>query len=101
MNPAGPPSSAAGGSVGAGTGEVGPFEIDMVPVVAVGTAVWAVLLVIFLALHGALVAHHRGWWVSVAATGVGLGVLGLAVSLRFRHKLRETARTRTPPATPS
>jgi hypothetical protein len=69
----------------------------MVPVVAAGTAVWVVLLVIFLALHGTLVAHHRGWWVSVAATGVGLGVLGLAVSLRFRHKLRGTTQSLTPP----
>jgi hypothetical protein len=101
MNLPAPLTPVIGDSVGPGPEDVGPFEIDMVPVVAVGTAVWTVLLVIFLALHGTLVSHHRGWWVSVAATGVGLGVLGLAVSLRFRNKQRETAQTRTPPVTPS
>jgi hypothetical protein len=63
-----------------------PHEADMVPIVAAGTAVWLVILVVFLAVHHTLSSHHDGWWVSVAGTGVGLGVLGLAVSVRFRRR---------------
>lgn len=46
--------------------------------VAVGSAVWAVLLVVALLVRDDLVAQDRGWWVATCASGLVLGLVGLA-----------------------
>lgn len=59
-------------------------------VVAVGTALWAIGLVLALVLHGRLADDGRGDWVWVAAAGVFLGLVGL------RHVRRRAAHRRIP-----
>jgi hypothetical protein len=44
--------------------------------VAVGTAVWALLLVIGLVIRDDLDSGGREWWISSAGAGVVLGVVG-------------------------
>lgn len=51
-------------------------QVDAVLPVTVGTALWAVALAVLLALRSRLVANGTDWWIWVAVTGFGLGVLG-------------------------
>jgi Protein of unknown function (DUF2530) len=60
--------------------------------VAVGTAVWALLFVIGLAIRPDLEDGGRGWWVWTAAAGVVLGGVGFLVLRRRQIKLRQQAR---------
>lgn len=64
-----------------------PLEADLAKIVTLGTAVWLVLFVVSLPLHGTLADHGRGWWTWCALTGAGLGLLGLWYIgvLRRRH----------------
>jgi len=72
------------------------FEADDRRVVAVGTAVWLVLLALCLVFLGRLRAVGHLWWVAACATGAGLGLLGLLV-LRRRDAGRQ--RRLSPPST--
>jgi hypothetical protein len=65
-----------------------------VAAVAVGTALWAVALVLTLVLHDRLTDDGRGDWVWIAAAGVFLGLVGL------RHVRRRAARLRSPGVRP-
>ena len=67
-----------------------PQEINEVRVVAVGTLAWAALLV------GLLVAKLlgydvHGWWLGMAAYGIGLGLVGILYTRRRRAQ-RSSAR---------
>lgn len=78
------------------------METDEVRVVAVGTALFAVGLVLTVVLHGRLEDDGRGDWVWVAAAGLFLGMVGL----RHLRRRRGAAGTRSPgdpdgPVTPS
>lgn len=53
----------------------------------VGTVVWAVALVVLLLGRDELPADQR-WWVWTAVVGLGLGLIGSAVSLRRRRHVR-------------
>lgn len=64
-----------------------PLDTDDRRAVAVGIAVWLVLLVLSVALHDRLVAAGRGWWLSVCVAAVLLGVVGL-VHLQRRYRRR-------------
>lgn len=57
-----------------------PLDVDVVSVIAVGTALWFVAFVVMLPLHGRFDdAGHKGWlWVTLA--GWVLGLLGIVVS---------------------
>jgi hypothetical protein len=55
--------------------------------VLVGMAVWALLWVAALVLHGWLAAQGRGWWVWTPPVGIALGFLGLRY-LRGRERHR-------------
>ncbi len=46
--------------------------------VAVGSVVWAVLLLVALLNRDALTDAGRGWWVWSCASGLVLGLVGLA-----------------------
>ena len=58
-----------------------PYELDDVRVVAVGTALWVLVLVVLLVadLAGARVP---GWWPLMCVAGIVLGLLGLRVTRR-------------------
>jgi hypothetical protein len=60
--------------------------------VAVGTGIWAVLLVACLADESALRHAHHLWWLAATAIGTGLGVVGV-VFLTHRGRRRDPDRT--------
>lgn len=55
--------------------------MDPLRPVLLGTAAWAVALVVLLVLGDGLPPGQQ-WWTWTAATGLGLGLLGCAVALR-------------------
>lgn len=68
-----------------------PLRTDDRAAIGVGTAAWAVGLVVTLLFRDWFVSTDRAWWTWVCAAGIGLGALGmLYVHFRERH--------RTPPA---
>ena len=64
---------------------------DEVRVVAVGTALFALGLVLTLVLHDRLDDHGRGDWVWVMVCGVLLGLVGIRTVRRRREALRREA----------
>ena len=54
-----------------------PLATNDRAVVLVGIGLWLVALVVTLVMHDRLAAEGRTWWIWTAATGVGLGLLGL------------------------
>ncbi len=66
-----------------------PLETSDVAVVAIGTVLWAIALVLTLVLHDRLVDDGRGDWVWIAAAGLFLGVIGLWHVRRRAARLRE------------
>jgi hypothetical protein len=65
-----------------------PLESDEVRVVAVGTALFALGLVLCVVLHDRLEDAGRGDWVWIMACGVLLGLIGLRTVRRRRDHLR-------------
>jgi len=66
--------------------EVRPLEGDVPRLVAIGTALWLVALLVLLALHTRLRADGHTWFIAVAAVGAGLGLPGFALSVRWRRR---------------
>lgn len=62
-----------------------PLETDDVLVVAIGTALWAVGLVVLLVLRLADVTRVPDWWLGMCAYGVALGLFGVRYCRR-RHQ---------------
>jgi hypothetical protein len=63
-----------------------PARTDARKALLVGTAAWLVALVLALALSGPLADAGFSWFAAAAATGVVLGLIGLAfVQLRRRR----------------
>jgi len=67
-----------------------PLEVDGVATAMVGTAAWAVTLVVLLLAHQHLTESHHGWWITTAAAGVVLGLIGTAFLLRRRSRLAQS-----------
>ncbi len=65
-----------------------PLATSDVAAVAVGTALWALALVLTLVLHDRLDDDGRGDWAWVAAAGVFLGLIGLWHVRRRAVRLR-------------
>ena len=62
-----------------------PVDVDVVPIVAIGTAVWALALVVVIAVPAWRTAHGGLWlWTCVAA--VGLGLIGMVYVRRLRAR---------------
>lgn len=78
-----------------------PVDSDAVPVVAVGTALWAFALLVTLLLHDRLQDSGHGDWVWVALAGTGLGLLGLWHVRRRRDALARIAAGADPSAHPT
>jgi len=68
-----------------------PLEVDDVRVVAVGTALWALLLVGLLPFRAELAREGRTWWFAMCAFGVALGVFGMWYCRRRRAALDRDA----------
>jgi hypothetical protein len=60
-----------------------PIAVDTARIVMVGTACWALALVITLAVPS-LHSGDRDWWPWTCVAGLVLGLLGLAYVLRGR-----------------
>jgi hypothetical protein len=68
-----------------------PLQTDEVRVVMVGTALFALGLVLTLAFHGRLADDGRGDWVWITVCGVLLGLVGIRSVRRRRDALRREA----------
>jgi hypothetical protein len=66
-----------------GAGPTRPAVVDSLRIVAVGTACWAVALVVTLVVP-ALHRGERDWWPWTCVTGLALGLIGLAYVRRGR-----------------
>ncbi len=66
-------------------GNLGQSDTDAILPVAIGTAVWSVLLVVLLLVRSTLAANGTTWWIGAAAVGVVSGVGGL-IFLRWRRR---------------
>ena len=64
------------------------MESDDVLVVTVGTALWAVGLLVTLVLHDRLSEHGNSDWVWIMAAGLFLGLVGIRHVRRRRTALR-------------
>ncbi len=62
-----------------------PLSVDTVHVILAGTLVWALALVITLAV-AALHTGERSWWPWACVTGLVLGAIGLVYVRRGRGK---------------
>ena len=61
-----------------------PLETDDVKVVAAGTALWAVGLLVLVVLRLTDAAEVRGWWMGMCGYGIALGLYGVRYCRR-RH----------------
>jgi peptidoglycan/LPS O-acetylase OafA/YrhL len=73
------------------------METDDVRIVALGTALWMVALVLALAFHDRLADHDNGDWVWVAFAGVFLGFVGLRHVHRRQRALQDGTPAPSPP----
>jgi hypothetical protein len=65
-------------------------QADAVVPVTIGTALWAVALVVLLPFRSRLKDDGTDWWIWVAATGLVLGILGSLWVRRRRAAYRST-----------
>ena len=71
--------------------KVPPLDVDGVGAIVVGTALWAIAFVVLLFFRSTLAESGSEWWLAVAATGFGLGLIGLAYTVRRRSAYRRAA----------
>jgi hypothetical protein len=76
--------------------EVPPLDIDGVQAATVGSAMFALAAVIMALGYGRLAAAGDGWWLGVALSGLGLGLVGLAYTISRRRRRRQTTRPTIP-----
>lgn len=75
-----------------------PLETDDVKVVAVGTAAWALALLVLLVLAATDAVDVQGWWLGMCGYGIALGLFGVRYCQR-RHAAIERDRARGVPRT--
>lgn len=73
--------------------EPSPLETNDVPTVLLGTALWAVALLILLVLLVADVTEVRGWWLGMCGYGIALGLVGTRTCQRRQAALARTRRS--------
>ena len=64
---------------------------DAILPICLGTAVWALLLVILIIERDALAAHGTSWWLNVAIIGVVSGTGGIVFLVWRRRRLDRRA----------
>jgi hypothetical protein len=69
-----------------------PLPFDGVRTVTIGTGLWLVALIVSLALHSRLERDGHLWWIATAATGFGLGLVGIYYCRRRSASLRSQGR---------
>ena len=74
-----------------------PLETDDVHVVAVGTALWGLGLVVLLVLRLTGAAQVREWWMVMCVAGIALGLLGVRYCQRRRAAIARDAALGLPP----
>jgi hypothetical protein len=62
------------------------WQTNDVPVIAGGTALWAVALVVLLVLRLAGVDGVRDWWLALCACGAVLGLVGVRYVARLQAR---------------
>ena len=68
-----------------------PLETDDVKVVAAGTALWALGLLVLLVLRLTEAAEVRDWWMGMCAYGIALGLYGVRYCRRRRDAIARDA----------
>lgn len=58
-------------------GRLEESDADGILPVAIGTALWAVALVVLVAMRGSLEESGATWWIGAAVVGLVSGVVGL------------------------
>jgi hypothetical protein len=71
-----------------------PLEVDDVLIISVGTALWAVALVVVLVLK-ALGTDIHDWWWQMCACGAGLGLFGVRYCRRRKARISGEAGSRS------
>jgi len=64
-----------------------PLETDDVRTVAVGTAAWAVALVVLVVLRLTDATRVEGWWLAMCACGAVLGAAGVRYCQRRQRAI--------------
>jgi hypothetical protein len=75
---------------------VEPLDLDGIRTMQVGTAFWAVVLVLLLPFYGRLEDDGHLWWLWTCVAGFGLGLVGWD-HCRRRRKRREQGDLAAPP----
>jgi hypothetical protein len=70
------------------TASVAPLDTDGVAAIAIGTALFAIALVVALLFSKTLIERDATWWIWVCAAGFGLGILGTVFAARRRTAYR-------------
>lgn len=68
-----------------------PIEVNEVRLIGIGTAAWAVALIVILPFHASLSAHGRGDWLWICVAAIGGGFFGMWYSHRRRRARRPTS----------
>ena len=71
--------------------EVSPLDVDGVQAALLGTAIFALATVIMALAYGRLVAAGDGWWLGVALSGLGLGLVGIGYTVSRRRRRRRVS----------
>lgn len=58
------------------------MDVDGVGAVTVGTIAWAIVFIVLFFVRDTLAESDSQWWLSVAAAGVILGLIGLVYVTR-------------------
>ena len=69
-----------------------PLPYDGVLTVTVGTGIWLVALIVLLPFWSHLRRDGHLWWIATAATGFGLGLVGIWYCRRRSAALRRQGR---------
>jgi hypothetical protein len=64
-----------------------PVDVDGVRTVLIGTALWAVALLVCILQRDALAESGNEWWLWTCVAGVGLGLLGYSYARRRRDAI--------------
>jgi len=71
-----------------------PLEGNDQLIAAIGTAVWAVALIVLVSLRNHLPPSHH-WWIWTCLTGVGLGLFGVLYIPRLKKSRARAADRRS------
>lgn len=70
------------------------LDVDGMTAVVIGVAVFALASILLALFGGPLDAAGNGWWLGVALSGLGLGLVGLVYTAGRRRRRRSPAAPR-------